>query len=387
MSPGDVVKMYRELLSGIESSFQLHRDFSKLFIDWCDETGARAHFVSWHPRREVFKHGRYILENRPKPPMFFERGLKHYFGELIYSLGIVWTALRERANLAIVDSGSAQWIVLSVLPLLGIPVIAVMHNTLWPAGFPPTRPAFRFLSSLDGFFFRHFAAATVNVSPECERQVRQAAGTPKGLMLQCRAQYRPGLLDQLSPPPAHSARPFRVIYLGRVEEYKGVFMILAMAEQLEKEFPGQFAWKIVGSGNALEPLRIQAAKRKLSQVEITGRVTNEQVMEALGWAHAMVAPTTSGFCEGLAMTAAEGVLAGRPVVLSTVVPAGEVLGDAAIVAQAEDVGSFVEAFRKLLTDRDYYERCQRATKDAQGQFYDLSQGLGAVLGRAIAALD
>jgi hypothetical protein len=86
------------------------------------------------------------------------------------------------------------------------------------------------------------------------------------------------------------------------------------------------------------------------------------------------------------MTAAEGVLAGRPVVLSTVVPAWEVLGGAAIVAQAEDVDSFVSAFRRLLLEPDYYEQCKHATADAQAQFYYEPAGLGAVLGRAISAL-
>lgn len=386
LGPGNIVAMYRELLDGIESSLQMHQDFSKLFLDWCNESGAIAHLVSWHSNREVLKDGPYILENRPKPPLYFRRGLLHHIGQFFYGLGIVATAIRERSDVVIADSGAAHWVVLSLLPLFGIPVIAVMHNSLWAAGFRPKRLPHRLLLALDGFFFRHSAAATVCVSPECERQVRELARTPKGAVVQCRAQYRLGFLDHVKPVPPHSARPLRVMFLGRIEEFKGVFMILSMAEKLEKEFPGQFVWKIVGGGPALERLRREAADRKLSQVEITGRVPNAQLIEALGWSHVLVAPTTSGFCEGLAMTAAEGVLAGRPVVVSTVVPAWEVLGDAAIVAQAEDVDSFVSAFRRLLLEPDYYEHCQRATVQAQAQFYHEPEGLGAVLGRAISAL-
>jgi hypothetical protein len=59
---------------------------------------------------------------------------------------------------------------------------------------------------------------------------------------------------------------------------------------------------------------------------------------------------------------------------------------AAIKAQTDDVDNFVEVFCKLALDPDYYEECQRATAHAQLQFYDRSQGLGAVLARAIAAL-
>jgi glycogen(starch) synthase len=386
MGPGDIVQMYRELLDGIESSQHMHKDFSKLVLDWCNETGTMAHLVSWSPRREVLRDGPYILENRPKSRLCLRRGPQYHIGEFMYGISIISTAVRERANVVIADSGTTHWIVLSLLPVFGIPVIAVMHNSLWAAGFPPKQLVHRLMSSLDGFFFRHFAAATICVSPECERQVRKVAGTPHGPIYQCRAQYSSGLLDQVDPVPPHSSRPFRVIFVGRIEESKGVFMILSIAERLEKMFPHQFVWKIVGSGGALGPLRRQAEDRKLRQVEITGRLSNAQLADALGWAHAMIAPTTSGFCEGLAMTAAEGVLAGRPVVVSTVVPAWEVLGGAAVVAQAEDVESFVDAFSRLLLEPDYFEQCQRATADARSQFYYAPAGLGAVLGHAISAL-
>jgi glycosyltransferase involved in cell wall biosynthesis len=384
IGPGDVVKMYRELVAGSESALQMHKDFSKLFLDWCAESGAEAHLISWHPNRDLLRDGLFTLENRPKPGLSFRGGLLYHLGELMYALSLMTTAIRMRARVVIVDSGSTDWIFLSLLPLVGIRVIAVMHNSLWAAGFPPRRLLHRLWSASDGFFFRHVAAATVNVSPECERQVVAVARKPKGPVYQCRAQYRKGFLDGVAPPPAHGVRPFRVMYLGRVEEFKGVLMIPEIAAKLEREFPGQFAWKIVGGGRALERLRAKVAALGLTNVEVTARLPNADVMEALGWAHAMVAPTTSGFQEGLAMTVAEGVLAGRPGVVSSVVPAWEVLGGAAIVAQAENVDSFVDAFRRLLLEPEHYEACRRATAEVQGQFYDAFQGLGAVLGRAIA---
>jgi glycosyltransferase involved in cell wall biosynthesis len=386
VGPGDVVTMYRELLDGIESSTHMHRDFSKLALDWCNETGTEAHLLSWHRRREVLRDGPHTIENWPKPPFYNGGGVRYHAGELVYGVGIVWKTVRGRYNAVVVDSGTTHWIVFSLLSIFNVPVIAVMHNTLWPAGFPPKRFIHRLISALDGFFFRHIAAATICVSPECERQVRKVAGTLKGSIFQCRAQYRVGTLDHVVPVPNWGTRPFRVLFVGRVEASKGVFMILSMAERLEKELPGEFVWKIVGGGSALEALRKEANDRKLSQVTITGRVSNEQLIEALGWSHAMVAPTTSGFCEGLAMTAAEGVMAGRPVVLSGVVPAWEVLGGAAIVAQSENVDSFVSAFRRLLLEPGHYEQCRQATVVARAQFYDESQGLGVVLGYAISSL-
>jgi glycogen synthase len=388
MGPGDVVGMYRALMDNKEPPFEMSIPFSKLFLDWCDDSGAQAHLISWHTRQDSVRDGRYLLENLPKTSLYYRNGIRHHLGSVMYGFTIIAKVLRERPAVLIVDSGTTHWILLALLSVLRIPVIAVMHSALWPMGFPPKRIVDRLLRSLDGLFFRRFAAATVCVSPECERQVRKVAGTPKGPVYQCRAQYRPGFLSRVKPVQPHLIPPFRILFLGRIGEFKGVFLILSMAERLEKEMPGHFAWKIVGSGPASEALDRQVRERKLGHVvELMDRFPNEQkALETFGWSHAMVVPTTSQFCEGLAMTAAEGVLAGRPVVLSTVVPAWEVLGNAAIKAETDSVDSFVEAFRKLALDPDHYDHCQRATFAPQKQFYDTSQGLGAVLGDAIAAL-
>lgn len=386
VGPGDMVAMYRELLERAESSSHMYQDFSKLILDWCKETQTKAYFLSWHTRRDVLKDGPYTIENCPKSSLYYRGGLGYHIGEFAYGISIIWRAVRGRYNVVVVDSGTTYWIVFALLFPFSIPVIAIMHNSLWPAGFQPKRFKQRLFNSLDGLFFRHFAAATICVSPECERQVRKVAGTPKGRIYQCRGQYRLGIIDHLAPDLPGGRRPFRVLFMGRVEESKGVFMILSMAERLEQEFPGQFVWKIVGSGTALESLRKEVNVRKLSQVTITGSLSSKQLVEALGWSHAVVAPTTSRFNEGFALTAAEAVLAGRPVVLSSVVPAREVLGGAAIVAQADDVESFVSAFRRLLLDASYFDKCQEATVTARAQFHDKSMGLGVVLGHAISDL-
>jgi glycosyltransferase involved in cell wall biosynthesis len=385
LGPGDVVGMYRDLMEGKERGFQIGMAFSKQFLEWCDEAGAEAHLVSWHERRDSLQDGRYRLENLPRHPLYYQGGVKHHIGNMLYGLTILRMAVRERPDVLIVDSGTTHWIVLGLLAAFRIPVIAVTHNSLWPMGFPPKRRLDRILRKLDGFYFRHFAAATVCVSPECARQVRTVAGTTHGPVYNCLAQYRRGFLGRVPAPPAHSSRPFRTLFLGRIEENKGVFLIVAMAERLQAEMPGQFAWRIVGAGSATAELERQIAEKKLGGVvQVEGRIPDEEVaLQTFGWAHAMIVPTTSDFCEALPMVAAESVLAGRPVVVSSVVPAWEILGDAAIKAETDDVESFVSAMRRLATDAAYYEHCRQATLGVQEQFYDAANGLGNVLGVAI----
>ena len=55
------------------------------------------------------------------------------------------------------------------------------------------------------------------------------------------------------------------------------------------------------------------------------------------------------------MTAAEAILAGRPLITSPVVPALEVLRPACVAARTDDVDSYVEGVLKLIGDREHYE--------------------------------
>ena len=391
VGPGDVVGQYRDLLAGKEPAFQLGMSFTQQFLEACDAAGGRAHLISWHSRPDRVEYGKHVMENRPRR-WFLARGVKHQIGLVTYGLGIVAQAVRGRATVAIVDSGTTHWFVLSLFALFRIPVIPVLYSALWPMGFPPKNRAHRIVLALDGWFFRHVAAATVCMSPELERQVKQVAQRPKGSCFQFRPQYREEFLRRVpavAPPPF---KPFNVLFLGRVEGFKGVFDILAMAERLESamlegEMPGGFAWRIFGFGEDFERLQAEIEARELGRLVLAGHMlpSEQSAMETLSWAHAMIVPTTSAFREGLAMTAAECVLAGRPVVLSDVVPAWEILNGAAIKCKTDSVESFVNALRRLATDAEYYEQHRRATADVQAQFYDRQQGVGNAIMRAIAA--
>jgi glycosyltransferase involved in cell wall biosynthesis len=302
-----------------------------------------------------------------------------------YGLRVVGWAIAERPDVVVADSGTTEWIALAPLRFLGIPVIAVLHNTLWPMGYRQRRWKGRLLLKASGIFFRHVASATVGVSPECARQVREIAGKPRGPVLECRAQFRAGFLERVAPVGGGGRFPFHVLFLGRFENIKGIYLIVLLAQQLEAEHPGAFRWKMVGSGVEFEQLKQSIVNVGVEHVmQVEGSLPSEAAaVETMGWAHAMIVPTMNDFCEGLAMTAAECVLAGRPVVVSEVVPAWEVLGGAALKAEAGSVSSFADALKRLAFEPGCYEACQRATLAVRGQFYDRSRGLGNVLGRAV----
>ena len=79
------------------------------------------------------------------------------------------------------------------------------------------------------------------------------------------------------------------------------------------------------------------------------------------------------------MTAAEAILAGRPVITNPVVPALEVLRPACVEAQTNDVDSYVKAILTLIDDPNQYRNLCKACQGLQEQFYDREQGLRAAL--------
>jgi len=180
--------MYRELMEGSESTLQLHKDFSKLFLDWCLENNVIAHLVSSHGNRDKFRDGQFLLENRPKPALSSRGGCFTISGNCLCNrldkdrnwdarwclhrrLGyhrldfpLPFAGFRHQS-----DCGDAQF-------TLGLWLSAAQLHAA--------------VSQCDKwFFFRHVASATVNVSPECERQVREVARKLNGAIYQCRAQY------------------------------------------------------------------------------------------------------------------------------------------------------------------------------------------------------
>jgi glycosyltransferase involved in cell wall biosynthesis len=145
-----------------------------------------------------------------------------------------------------------------------------------------------------------------------------------------------------------SGCPLNVLFVGRVEESKGVFDILNMAEQLPLV---QFA--LCGEGQALPEVIRQISVRNLSNVKAYGKLARPRLLERYLQAHLVIVPTRSSFAEGFAMVVAEAILQLRPVITNRVVPAAEVFSDAVICVEPDRVEGYIDAIRRLTAD-EYY---------------------------------
>ena len=386
LGPGNVVDSYRKWSAGQDCNSETSLTFSGQFFDFCRAHGVRAYAVSSHPDREVFQDGAFTVENRPKP-LANPSGVLFHLNQIWYGLSIIASALRFRADVLVVDSGTTHWFVLSLLRLTRIRVVASLHNSYWACGFVPGGTVKRAIRTLDGWFWSRTAGASLCVSPECQRQIETLAHGRNRPVFQYRCQFRPTDFASVPPAPPHERLPFQVLFAGRVEREKGVFDLLEIAEALKRESPGRLRIDICGGGDAFDELKQAITNRGLTEeVILHGKLNRPELLACYGRAHVVIVPTRSTFCEGMPMVAAEAILTGRPVVTSRLSNAIDVLEGALVEAQPDDPASYVACLRRLRDDADYYLACCQACPSVGRQFYDHAQSLTAAFERAMSAL-
>lgn len=380
--PADLINSYKHWERGEHDPHEVSITFSGQILEYCKESNSGIYMISPHENGETYQDRNVVIEHRSKPRVtVVSSGLSYHIGEFLYGLVLLWKALRFKADVVLLDSGATYYFMLFLFRIFGMKTIPILHNTLWPAGFPPTKLSDRFIKWCDKWFFRYGATAILGVSIECGKQLVALCGQDlENKIVQFRAQFDKTYFDNISLPPAHEQRPFKIMFIGRLEVFKGVLDILEMAEQLNTEYPDQYQWVICGTGPALAALKIKAEEKKLTDiVQIPGWVELEQLIEHYRDCHISIVPTTDGFNEGLAMTAAESVLSGRPVIASAVVPAVGEMPTACYKANTNDITSFVEGIKKIASDKAYHEKMRLACREESLQFLDRSKGLTAIL--------
>jgi glycogen synthase len=379
--PGDIIRMYRqEHLSaeGQRPVTDVSVAFSSQVIETCAARGASLHMVSPHHDKDMFAADRVVLEHRPLLALWRETGMRWHLSVIKYQMGLIRSALRFRADVAIVADANHFWL-WAICRAAGVRVVPAMHCTFWPAGFRPTDAAAGLVQRLNGWFWRHFAFASIVVSPECERQIREISRSPSGPVILGLSLFKPELFKDIPTPPA-AKHPFRIMFAGRIERVKGVFDLLDIADILESSEPGRYLFEVCGDGRALEELREAVASRRLEgTVLLRGRLDRERMIEAYGRSHVVIVPTTSSFSEGLCQVAAESILSGRPLVASRLVHALDLIGDATVETAPDDAESYATAIRQLANDGDLYERKRSACERLSSPFYDSNRSWGAAI--------
>lgn len=378
LGPGDIVGARRAKIAGgaiNETSIA----FSEQLFAYCRVRNFETLAISSHARVDQLKDGVIALENRSKP-MQGKGGVRFHLSQIFYAVYLAARARQFGADIAVIDSGTTHYFALALFRLLGISVVVNLHNVLWPVGFPPRGLVPRAVRILNGLFFRYVAAGAIGVSPECERQVLAEARSALPFR-QYRCQFN---IDGFRPSVPYSDGPFRIVFVGRAEQNKGLLDLAEIATLLRAQSRVKVIFDVCGDGPALPELKRIVENGDLTDfVNIRGRVERDELLNIYARAHAAIVPTRSNFSEGMPQVCAEAVLSGLPVITSPVANAFDVIGPATIASETDNNSSYVASILSLI---DNPARCSQLRSECRRlslQFLDRSQSYPAAVDRVI----
>ncbi|MFK7944822.1 MAG: glycosyltransferase family 4 protein, partial [Paracoccaceae bacterium] len=212
-------------------------------------------------------------------------------------------------------------------------------------------------------------------SHECMRQLLSLSGG----RLPCSVE-RPQIVARYGSSSKPRAR--RLLYLGRIEENKGVFLLLEAFEAL-KDSHTHLSLDFAGTGSYQAALETRIRARDDDRVRYLGSLTSEGVHAVLADADLLVCPTMTTFNEGLALVGFEAAAHGVPSVLSSIVPAQDLLGDGCAVFEADSLEGLTSTLAVLIGNDAAFANLCAGLKPVTDQIYDRSASWGSRLCQAI----
>jgi glycogen(starch) synthase len=383
--PGDIIGTYRHWREGRDDPGQVAMTYSGQFYDVCRDLRAHGYAIASHPRRETLKDGAFRIEHRTIP-FANSSGPLYHLGQFLSGVQMAVRAILHRTDVFVICDGTSHWFPLRVLPKLGVEVVPTIHCMLWKKCSPPPGRLKRIIRRLDLPFWKKSAARVLSASGDITRQLDELTGGAHRPVIEFLPSYRQGTFAENPDPPA-SRTPFRVLFAGRIERYKGVFDMLEIARRTGSSGHSEIEFDLCGAGSALEELRVETTSAGLSnRFRLHGHRTRAEMREMFRQCHVLIVPTTTDFAEGFNQVVVEGVLAGRPVITSSVCPALEYVREAVIEVPPDDVAAYQAAILDLCSDSGLYERKRIACDVLQAQFYDSSRGWASALHRAVESI-
>jgi glycosyltransferase involved in cell wall biosynthesis len=374
--PGDVFGTWRHWMSGCDDPSIPSIGYSHQIYELADRLGARLTVLSEHPLPPSAPTAADAPVRFVHCPNVARSGMRYHLGKVLGALGLVRRAASERADLIICQRYLDHFWPLAFARLLGIRVSVSLHNSLWPVHRAPSRRD-RILGALNGRAFRALGLPVICVSGAVRDQVAQVTGRADAACVQI-PQYPGAAQAKWRPRP--DDRPARhMLYVGRVEDSKGIFTLLDAFKKLAAVHPDA-TLRYLGGGGHLPALRDAIRNAGLSaRVTVPGQATGAEVFAAMEKADMLVCPTTTRFAEGLAKTPIEAALCGTPSVLSTTVPCADLLGDAARIFRADDVDDLHRVLDELLRAPETLAAMNAAARTRRAIFFDGRQSLAAQL--------
>jgi glycogen(starch) synthase len=370
---------FQQWLRGERDRSQLAITYSGMFFELCRVLG-RPGIASYPAEDEIDleQDGIRVVSR----PVRRGTGWNYHLAMLRNARSLLRDVKRSGATDLIVMDGITYWSLLTPAYFRGVRVWPSLHTVLWAKQKRPGR-----LKSLqlylDGVFLRKCASGVVAVSDDIMEQLRVVCRGPLPKAAVFLPAWRREDFDPIAP--ANWSDPvFKVLFVGRVEENKGVLDFVRAAADVVNSSSRMVQFLICGTGAAESAVAAAIAKLNLEEsVRIVGHCDRQSLLEKLGASHVVVVPTRGDFPEGLNKAAMEAILAGRPVVLSSCVPARRLLAPAAIEFHEGDSAACATAVLQLASSEKLFQEKVAAAVSLRDGFYNNNRSWLAVVHRLL----
>ena len=170
-----------------------------------------------------------------------------------------------------------------------------------------------------------------------------------------------GSLPRNAPEPHSIKSKFKILFVGRHIERKGICYLIEAAKYLPRD---QFEIRIVGVGDLTEQLKKQAtaiAASNAAEIIFTGKLSPEALANEYKTANVFTLPAivdSKGDTEGLGVVLIEAMELGLPVVASNVggIPDVVVDGETGILVPEKDPKALADAYKRLASDNELVKK-------------------------------
>lgn len=195
--------------------------------------------------------------------------------------------------------------------------------------------------------------------------------------------FQPGIPSELLQQ-AFEVRPEakRILFVGRLEESKGVFELLAIFRQLAQEFP-HLELRLAGDGPLQPEFRKKAADQGLRErISLAGALSPQQVWKEMALADLLLLPMLHG---NFPLTLLESEAAGLPVISSDLPGVRGAVSPETRLLPVPHWDRWVAEARRLIPDAEARRKMSQAGRRwAQNYTWDRSvEAMEALLRQAV----
>lgn len=163
-----------------------------------------------------------------------------------------------------------------------------------------------------------------------------------------------GVDRRYTPGPEITQRAPTILYVGRLDPYKNVTLLIEAFARLSPEFP-QARLRIVGPPDERYPEALNRIRERHleDRVTHTGYLPDGELLKTYQEAKVLVLPSRY---EGFGLPVVEAMACATPVICSNSSSLPEVAGDAALLVPTDNEEALTHALRRILSDESLQQK-------------------------------